>query len=520
MEEVTLEQSRRMVEFYSKLYSKLKTTFQEMTMSETLQQKGDKEKKVHIAEVVRHGEKIVLPSDMDIKDAISTLQRREAYESEMVEINHDFPAFVWDGAYALSKVMEERYGWVTGEAQWGGMFGMEKEPPQLIGVEVNYGKSVQVPFGKFRVPSVKHGEFFAEVRKRDNRFYFKLRAVVQRQHEGEVQKLRDQVADYLQGHSIYRGKAISMKFNDSAGQPLALPTPQFLDLSMVREDELVFPHDVDDSIRTNLFTPIERMDEARSLKVPIKRGVMFVGDYGVGKTLCAYVAAKKSVKHRITFIYCQDPKEFAGVMRFAAQYSPAVVFCEDIDRVAPNQRDAAVDEITLIMDGVETKSCEIITVLTTNEVKRVNEALLRPGRLDAVIEIRRPDAEAAQRLIRLYGRHLVRENEDLTRAGELLAGNIPAVIREVVERSKLAALRRLSVGVPLDHVPAVALEESAKTMKMQIELLANQHKHEPSESQLCVEIFGREVGAAIRDVGENIRDGVLDRRKLKEEAAA
>lgn len=471
-------------------------------MPETLSQKKEK---VEIAEVVRHGEKIVLPNAMSIDAAITTLTRRKKYEEEVVQMVYPFEAFVWDGAYALGKALEKRYGWVQGKTIHGFF---EDNPPKLIKVEVSRGKYIQVPWGVFKVPGVE-GTFTTAVYKKDGRINFEFIAEIKHKYEDEANHLRDDVQAFLDSASIYRGQAISIRFRFD-GEPLPLPQPSFLDLSGVHENELVFPEDVQAAIETNLFTPIDRLEQARALGVPIKRGVLLAGDFGVGKTLSAYVAAKKAVAKKITFIYCKDPEEFAEVMHFAAQYSPAVVFCEDVDRIAPAQRDSNVDAIINVMDGVDTKNQEIITVLTTNEVGKVNQALLRPGRLDAVIHVKRPDAAAVVRLVRLYAGRLVKDSDDLSEVGRILQDNIPAVIREVCERSKLAALRYITADETLDHIPPGALVDSAKTMKMQLELLSNQHRKDPSDMESAMKVLGYYVSSAIKEAAFAIRQAGLE----------
>lgn len=455
-----------------------------------------------MADVERHGEKIILPTGMKTKDAIVALQRQEKYDNEVVQLDFEFNYFVWDGAYALAKVMQEKYGFVFGETQYS-FFG--KQPPQLIGIETSLGKVEQVPWGKFSVPGIEEGFFTTGYAVKEGKLLFKFSATVKHMYEDEIKALRNKVQEFLDKHSIYKGKAISVRFTNDDGESLLendeIPTPKFIDVSKARESELVFPAEVDDAVRTNLFTPIERLQECREAGIPIKRGVLLAGDFGVGKTLTAYVAAQKAVKHGITYVYCQKPQEFPDVMRFAAQYAPALVFCEDVDRIVPLDRDKSVDELINIVDGVETKNSEIITVFTTNAIKNVNRALLRPGRMDAVIPVHRPDADAVQKLIRNYAGKYLPVDSDLSQVGETLKDTIPAVIREVCERAKLAALKLLPTGHRLKMIPVQALEESARTMKMQLELLSSQDRTPKSDDVQAVE----QVAGAIHAIAQAIK---------------
>jgi transitional endoplasmic reticulum ATPase len=449
-------------------------TAQEVAVAQLLSVLGG-QPQVHVAGVVRHGEKIILPQGMSTADAIESLKRQLRYDNEVVQMNFDFPYFVWDGAHALAKVMQKRYGFVFGE-KTRSMFG--SKPPQLIGIETEIGTTVQVPWGKFSVPSIEEGVFECGYTMKEGKLLFKLSVTCKHMYEDDIKKLHSEVEAYLKTNSIYKGKAFSIRFTDDDGEKMLdngeVPTPKFLDVAKDREMELVFPRDVQAQIETNLFTVLERIDEVRASGIPVKRGILLAGNYGVGKTLTAYVAAHKAVKSGITYIYCQKPEEFPDVMRLAAQYAPALVFCEDVDRIVPSERDKAVDELINIIDGVETKNVEIVTVFTTNAVNNVNKSLLRPGRMDAVIVVKEADSEAVQRLIKNYAGKFLEPGIDLTEIGDLLAGNIPAVIREVCERSKLAAMRLTPKGKKLDIIPVPALREASLTMKMQLDLLGKQ----------------------------------------------
>ena len=153
------------------------------------------------------------------------------------------------------------------------------------------------------------------------------------------------------------------------------------------------------------------------------------------------------------------------------------------------------------IDGVLTKNAQVITVLTTNHVERLDRAMLRPGRLDAVITVKAPEAEAVQRLVRLYGRGLVDANEDLGAVREALAGNIPATIREVVERSKLAM-----IGNGRDTVTAGELLVATKGMERHLGLL-NEVKAEPSAEHVLGAAFGRIIEERMVD-GSGLQDAM------------
>jgi transitional endoplasmic reticulum ATPase len=105
--------------------------------------------------------------------------------------------------------------------------------------------------------------------------------------------------------------------------------------------------------------------------------------------------------------------------------------------------------------------------------------MLRPGRLDAVIDVTPPDGPAIERLIKVYAAGSLEPHIDLAEIGEVLAGNIPAVIAEVVKRAKLSQLSLQARGTRVTHLTAAALLDAAKTIQAQV-LLLNPAKAQPS----------------------------------------
>ena len=434
----------------------------------------------HVANIVQHGEEIILPELMSIDDAIDTLQRRRDYMNESVEISRAYDAFPWDGANALANVLTERFGWVAGETIPGGFFTPDQEP-QTIEVETAPGVTRGIPWGRFSIPNVR-GYIECDVQRKENRFCFAIEASVSRLDEQFIRKLFDDVQNELNRNSIYAGKAIKIRFRNDNGKALPMPEPKFLRTNLTRDD-LIYSQDVQDAIETNLFTPIERVQDCIANDIPVKRGVLLGGPYGTGKTLAATVAARVAVDNNVTFIYVPRADELADAIKFAQQYqtTACVVFCEDIDRAMSGERSVKMDDILNILDGIDTKNGNVITVLTTNHLENINPAMLRPGRLDAVINVSAPDAKAAEALVRLYGQNAIAADEDLTAAGKLLEGNIPAVIAEVVKRAKLVQLRLQEPGTKVERVTGAAVAEAARTMDNQIQLLKDQSKPKDKE---------------------------------------
>lgn len=427
------------------------------TKEKKMSTKEEKEQEQRFKDVgvVHEGTKIVLPvvsgKPMDYRTARKWLRRKEEEEEQAYSVFAEFVCSPLDGLIAFMNTLREQYGWVSPQASKS-FFG--DTPPTMLTVPTGpNGQSEQVPYGEIAIPGID-GHLRGTVHYNQEP-KFVLSGEVKRKHQPQIEELIRGIHRNLKENSIYKGRAIKVSFawerEDEDYHPLT-NAPQFMDLDSDLEASLVFSEQVDNDLTVGLWAPIEYSDACRQYQIPLKRGVLLYGPYGTGKTLTAHVAAAKAQRNGWTFIYLDDVRDLTRGLQLAARYAPAVLFAEDIDRVVTGERSPHMDAILNTLDGVDTKEQEIITVFTTNHVENINPAVLRMGRLDSLIEISPPDAEAAQRLISVYARGLIKEGTDLYEAGKVLAGKIPAFIREVVERSKIAAVARLGGGDIHGHV--------------------------------------------------------------------
>ena len=445
----------------------------------------------HEVSIERQGKKIILPAEpapMPIPKAIDALKILQKEEETIMDVHEVIDCFPLEGAVAFVEAMREIYGWATPvpKMSWFGPV-----PPDMLSVQVDVDKYVQVPWGEFTIPGIENN-IGLSTKRQAKKEVLVVYGQVRKAERHILLDLAQKTRDILKKRSIYRGKALSIA-TDSDGKLVMSQPPKFVDLRQVDPDELVMNHDVEEQINTNILAPIVKTDAVRAAKIPLKRGVLLCGRFGVGKTMLTQIVAKKCLDHKWTFIMIDRTDSLAEALLFAQRYQPAIVFCEDIDR-GMSSRDDQANEILNTIDGVVGKNVEIMVVLTTNHVERIEQAMLRPGRLDSVIYIAPPDADSVQRLIQTYSRGLLKKGEALDEVGKELAGQIPAVIREVVERSKLAMIGHGNVELRQED-----LLVSARGMKMHLELLAEKDTT-PTVEQRFVTALGEIVARAVHGV--------------------
>jgi transitional endoplasmic reticulum ATPase len=476
-------------------------------MAETLAQKNAAQKAtVKIAEVVKMGEKIVLPTDMTFDEAILHLMRMKKYEEETVQPVETFDAFPWDGANAMVAALNELYGWFSLE-QTPGFFG--PKPPQMRTIDIGVDRTTQVPWGRFTVPVIPHSEGYLEtsVGMKNGRYVFQLSASLLRKYEGEFKRITAEIRRQLTLHSIYKGQAFKVRFLDDAGGPLGLPEPQFIALNPDAETNLVLNYGVERQVVTNLFTPLKHLARLRHFRMAFKRGVLLAGFYGTGKTMISLVTALIAVRNGITFILCPRADELALAVDFARQYAPAVVFCEDIDRVIRGERTVTTDDLLNTIDGIESKKSDVMVVMTSNDADAIQKAMIRPGRLDSVIEILPPDAQSVERLIKVYARERLAPNANLKPVGHKLAGQIPSTIEECVKKATMYAMSQLSPDDPVDTLITIDGDDllaAAEGMQTHIDMLNGTKVREVPPMVVAAEILGHHIVNAFEAAGRGI----------------
>ena len=387
------------------------------------------------------GRAITLPGEpgkMPLDKAIEALKRKNAEAEQPFQVHEVFDAYPLDAAVAFVKAMKNLYGWASPQTV---MTFFGPKPPQMISVKTGIADDdvVQCPMGAFKLPGV--GEMvhtlIGAYGPKDS-MAFLIHAEIKHKEKHILLELATETRRILKAESIYRGKAIRLGVNYEGQLDVSDP-PQFMDVRA--KDELVFDDDIQSQIDTSILVPIRETSQCRKHKIPLKRGVLLEGPYGTGKSLTARMTARECELNGWTFVLLDKVQGLRAALEFANRYAPAVVFAEDIDRVMEDRDESANDLINTI-DGVVSKRSEIMTILTTNFVEKIDKVILRPGRLDAVISLRAPTDEAVKRLLRVYAGTLLDDTANVDLAAHELSGQIPASIRECVERAKLGMIGR------------------------------------------------------------------------------
>jgi len=220
--------------------------------------------------------------------------------------------------------------------------------------------------------------------------------------------------------------------------------------------------DVREKLTNSILMPIKRPELFKELKVSVPCGVLLHGPPGCGKTLLAKAVASES---GASFISIKGPEllnKYVGeseravrqVFLRARSSPPCVIFFDELDALAPKRgrsgdagavSERVVNQLLTEMDGLTNRG-NIFVIAATNRVDIIDEAMLRPGRLDKVLHVPLPTREG---IIKIFKTHLRGAPLEEGLTAEKIGGDKRTVgfsgadVASLVREAKMEAVREV-----------------------------------------------------------------------------
>ena len=279
-----------------------------------------------------------------------------------------------------------------------------------------------------------------------------------------TQQVFVRVEEAVKGARSYRGKVLSLEAHrDYAGRSTGIKVHR---LRAVARDEVILPEKTLALLERNVFGFHARRDGLGKLGLSAKKGLLFHGPPGTGKTHTVHYLAGRLEGHTTLLITAEQVGLLDEYMALARLLEPSVVVVEDADLIARErtQMQSACEEVLLNkllneMDGLR-EDAAVMFILTTNRPDALEPALAsRPGRIDQAIEFPLPDLEGRRKLVHLYARGLLLDDELVDHVARRVEGASAAFVKELMRRTAQVVLERsASSGVTRPDVES-ALEE-------------------------------------------------------------
>ncbi len=251
--------------------------------------------------------------------------------------------------------------------------------------------------------------------------------------------------------SIYKGRMLWLErptesYRDSC-------SIRFQEVRPTTRDQIVLPEELLRVAERNIFGAIRHAAVMRSAGRSLRRGLLFHGPPGTGKTMMVRYLAGSCTDHTVIFLTGSEQGLIREACQIARMLAPSIVVLEDVDLVAEdretNRCATVLHDLLNEMDGIGERD-GVTFILTTNRADILEPALAgRPGRIDQAIQFPLPDENGRKRLFQVYGQGMDLSRIDLSRWVRQTEGVSPAFISELLRKALLMGAERGETSTPM-----------------------------------------------------------------------
>jgi proteasome regulatory subunit len=214
-----------------------------------------------------------------------------------------------------------------------------------------------------------------------------------------------------------------------------------------------------EKVKEVLELPLLKPKLFKEIGITPPKGVLLYGPPGTGKTMIAKALANQTNATFIELVGSELVQKFIGegaklvkdLFELARKKAPTIIFIDELDAIAAKrietgtsgEREVQRTFMQLLgeIDGFDPLS-NVKIIAATNRIDILDEAILRPGRLERHIEIGLPNKEGRKEILNIYiSKMKVDKNVDLDKLAELTEGFSGAEIKALTTEAGYIAIR-------------------------------------------------------------------------------
>ena len=274
------------------------------------------------------------------------------------------------------------------------------------------------------------------------------------------------VSEYVPEGDIQPGCRVSLNKQTLSVMDV-LPSPidpvvsgaEILDKPDVTYDDIGGLKDQMRELREAVEDPLLRPELYAKVGVVPPKGVLLVGPPGTGKTLMAKAVANATEATFIRLVGSELVQKYIGegarlvreLFQLAREKAPTIIFIDELDSVGARRLDVATSgdrevQRTLMqllseLDGF-TPTSDVKIIGATNRPDILDDALLRPGRFDRIIDVGLPDIEGREQIFNIHIASMnLEDGISAKKLAEMCDGMSGAQIKNVCTEAGMLAIR-------------------------------------------------------------------------------
>jgi len=231
-------------------------------------------------------------------------------------------------------------------------------------------------------------------------------------------------ADYVHGLEIGSRVALNKQTLAVVGSLPPSLDPMVMGAEIIKKPEVSYKNiggleDQLNEVKETVELPLKKPELYKKVGIEPPKGILLVGPPGTGKTLIAKAVARETHAVFIRLVSSELVQKYIGegarlvreLFDLAKQRKPAIVFIDEIDAIGSKRVKSATSgdrevqrtlmQLLAELDGFEPLD-GVMFVAATNRPDMLDEALLRPGRFDRIIEIPIPDWEERKAIFKVH----------------------------------------------------------------------------------------------------------------------